>query len=451
MSTTGVPAAPPRRAVVGYALGSVGTGGFGTLPGLVLAYYLTDTLGVMAGLAGLAVTVPKIWDVLVDPIIGRASDASARRRGSRRAFLLAGAVALPVCFALLFAVPGGLHGWAAALWVVVAFVLATTAFSLFQVPYIALPAELAGTPAARTRLVAPRIAVLAVAILAFGAGGPELREAFGGGRDGYLAMGVITGLVIGIGMVLAAVLTTRRGERAAPAVVPTHRTDGGLVAAVAALRESRPLRLLLLTFVLQALATGAMLGAAQYVATYTLGDESALTVLFAALVAPALLVMPLARRVADRIGKRRALLGSTALFVVATAALVLARPAPGPWVFVCVGLAGVAYAGMQLYPLAMLPDVIAADAAARGKDRAGVIAGVWTSGETAGLALGPALVLGVLALTGFVSRTTPDVVTQPASALWGVVVTFSLVPALLALASLVPLARFALAEAAEGS
>ena len=46
----------PRRTVAGYALGSVGTGGFGTLPGLVLAYYLTDTLGVAAGLASLVVT-----------------------------------------------------------------------------------------------------------------------------------------------------------------------------------------------------------------------------------------------------------------------------------------------------------------------------------------------------------------------------------------------------------
>lgn len=440
--STQVEIAPSRRTVVGYALGSVGTGGFGTLPGLVLAYYLTDTLGVAAGLAGLAVTLPKIWDVLVDPIIGRASDASARRRGSRRSFLLTGAVLLPVCFALLFAVPGELHGWAAAAWVIVAFVLATTAFSLFQVPYIALPAELAPTPAARTRLIAPRIAVLALAILAFGAGGPEIRSAAGGGRTGYLVMGVVTGLLIGAGMAAAALLTTRRGDATRAPVAPPSGGPGGFGAALRALRESRALRLLLTAFVLQALATGAMLGAAQYVATYTLGDESALTFLFVALVAPALLVMPLARRIADRIGKRRALVGSTALFALATACLLLARPLPGAWVFGCVGLAGVAYAGMQLYPLALLPDVIGADAREHGRDRAGVIAGAWTAGETSGLALGPALVLGVLAVTGFVSRTTTDAVAQPGSALWGVVVTFSLIPALLAAASLLPLARF---------
>lgn len=446
--STQVEQAPARREVVGYALGSVGTGGFGTLPGLVLAYYLTDTLGVAAGLAGLAVTLPKIWDVVVDPLIGRASDVSARRRGSRRAFLLAGAATLPVCFALLFAVPTSVQGAAAAAWVVAAFLLATTAFSLFQVPYIALPAELAQTPRARTRLVAPRIAVLAVAILAFGAGGPAIRDAAGGGRPGYLAMGVVTALLIGAGMAAAALLTTRPGARPAreaeaPAGTPSP-AGAGYRAGWLALRESAPLRALLTAFVLQALATGAMLAAAQYVATYTLGDESAVTFLFAALVAPALLVMPLARRLADRVGKLRALVAATTVFAVAAALLVPARVAPGPWVYACVALAGVAYAGMQLYPLALLPDVIGDDARRHGADRAGVVAGVWTAGETAGLALGPAVALGVLALTGFTSRTSQAVAEQPGSALWGVVIVFSALPAVLALLSLVPLARFRL-------
>lgn len=369
--------AVPRRTVLGYALGSVGTGGFGTLPGLVLAYYLTDTLGVAAGLAGLAVTLPKAWDVLVDPLIGRASDADARRRGSRRRLLLAGAVSLPVAFVLLFAVPEPVSGIAGAAWVMAAFVVATTAFSLFQVPYIALPAELADTPAARTRLVAPRIAVLAVAILAFGAGGPLVRDLAGGGRPGYLAMALATAVLIGAGLLASALLTTSRSARGRPiAASGPDPAPGAIRAGLAALRESPALRRLLAAFVLQALATGAMLAAAQYVATYTLDDEGSVSILFAALVAPALLVMPLARRLSERIGKARALVRATILFAAAAGVLVLARSQPGPWVYGAVAVAGVAYAGMQLYPLALLPDVIADDAETAGRDRAGVISGV---------------------------------------------------------------------------
>ncbi|GEL95022.1 MFS transporter [Cellulomonas composti] len=455
----------PRRTVVGYALGSVGTGGFGTLPGLVLAYYLTDTLGVAAGLASLAVTLPKVWDVVIDPFVGARSDASAARRGSRRPFLLAGALMLPPLFAAVFAAPAALQEAAAAVWVVVTFVAAATAFSLFQVPYIALPAEIAPDYASRTRLLAPRIAVLAVAILAFGAGGPLVRDAAGGGRTGYAVMGVVSGLVIGLGMLAAWWGAPRRavaaGTHAAPVAVVSRADEAALLdglpaapmpgrrgdalrAGLAALRELPPFRALLATFVLQALATGAMLGSAQYVATYTLGDEAAVTYLFVALVAPALLVMPLATRLAHRIGKRRALVGSSALFACAALALLPAREAAGPWVYGPVALAGVAYAGMQLYPLAMLPDVAVVDAREHGVDRAGVLGGVWTAGETAGLALGPTLVLALLALTGFVSSTGDATAAQPDSALTGIVVAFSLLPAVLVGLSLLPLSRYRL-------
>src|SRR5690606_31331143 len=180
----------PTRAVAGYAAGSVGTGGFGTLPGLVLAYYLTDTLGVSALLASLVVIVPKVWDVVIDPAVGALSDAEARR-GSRTRLMTVGALTLPVGFAGMFAVPQGSGQWLAAAWVTVAFLLATTSFSLFQVPYIALPADLTDSYHERTRLMSWRIAVLALAILLVGAGGPGVRDAAGGGNTGYLVMGVV--------------------------------------------------------------------------------------------------------------------------------------------------------------------------------------------------------------------------------------------------------------------
>ncbi|WP_028048409.1 MFS transporter [Cellulomonas sp. URHD0024] len=446
MTTAPGPAMLPRRTITSYALGSVATGGFGTLPGLVLAYYLTDTLGVAAGLAGLVVTVPKLWDVVIDPFIGARSDASAARHGSRRAFLLTGAVTLPLLFAAVFATPRAFEGTSAAVWVVLAFVAAATAFSIFQVPYIALPAEIAPDYASRTRLLAPRIAVLALAILAFGAGGPLVRDAAGGGRGGYAVMGLVGGITIGLGMLAAWSGAPRRAQVASDRPVPVraHARGQALRLGAAALREIPAFRRLLGAFLLQALATGAMLAGAQYVATYTLGDENAVTYLFVALVAPALLVMPVGTRVARRFGKKRSYVGASIVFAVAALSLVPMRWAPGGWVYASVALAGVAYAGMQLYPLAMLPDVVAVDARDRGEDRAGVLGGVWTAGETAGLALGPTLVLGMLALTGFVSKTADEAVTQPGSALTGIALAFSLLPAVLALLSLVPLSRYPL-------
>lgn len=169
----------------------------------MLVYFLTDTLGVVPLAAGLLVTVAKVWDVLIDPIIGGQSDRDRARTGSRRRFMTVGAVLLPVAFALTFAVPSGIGPFLSGLWVLVAFVLAATAFSLFQVPYIALPVELTDDYDARTQLLAARVVVLTLAILLFGAGGPALRRL--GGADehaGYLIMGVVAAVVLGVALLV---------------------------------------------------------------------------------------------------------------------------------------------------------------------------------------------------------------------------------------------------------
>ena len=427
----------PRPAVLGYAAGSVGTGGFSTLPGLVLAYYLTDTLAVPALLATVVVVVPKVWDVLIDPLVGARSDRDAATRAGRTRLMLLGALTLPLGFVGMFAVPTGLGPVAAGAWVLGCFVLATTSFSCFQVPYIALPADLTGDYAERTRVMAWRIALLALAILLVGAGGPALRDAAGGGHRGYLVMALGIAVLLLAGM-LATVAGTRRHLSSTRAAGSSTSALAGYRAGLAAWREVRAYRTLLSVFVLQALASGVMLAAAQYVAAYTLGDQTALTFLFAALVAPALLVMPLWTRYAARRGKAGALRVASLAFAAATLALVGMLWAPGWWVYLAVGVAGVAYAGMQLFPLAMLPDVISA----AGRERGGAMSGLWTAGETTGLALGPVVVLVLLGLTGFRSSAAGEVLAQPTAATTAIVLAFSIVPAALVASSLLLLRRY---------
>nr|MDQ2699032.1 MFS transporter [Actinomycetota bacterium] len=403
-------AAPPRLTrptIARYAIGSLGTGGFGTLPGLVLVYFLTDSLGIAALAAGIVVTLAKVWDVLIDPVIGTASDRSLARRGSRRPLMILGSIALPVFFALTFAVPQGLGDVASGAWVLIAFVLTATAFSLFQVPYIALPAELTSDYDARTRLLSVRVVVLTFAILLFGAGGPILRTEFG-----YLGMAIIAGLVIGLGMLISSFVAPKGPAVEVPRVSLAESYRTGL----AALKRSQPFRALLLTFLLQGLATGAMLAGAQYVATWVLQSEDAVTFLFVALIAPALFFAPIWGVIAGRIGKERAFVIATVVFTAGALSMVLLAVAPGPWVYASVAVVGAAYAGMQSLPMAMLPDVISLDSAATGRDRAGVMGGVWTAGETTGMALGGTALTLVLALTGYIESTASVSVQQPASA-----------------------------------
>ena len=426
----------PRSVRVGYGMGSVATGAFGTVPGLLLLPYLTDTLGVAAAAAGVIVFLPKAWDVLLNPVAGRVSDRHVSPLGPRRPFLLRAGVSLAVCFALLFAGPPLGSVAADAAYVVVAFLACATAYAFFQVPYVAMPAEITTGYDERTRLLSWRVALLALAILASGALSPAIRDAIGG-RDGYRAMGVFVAVLIVVGTVGAYV-----GTRRAP-VGTVVAAGGSLGDQLRVVSGSRDFRLLLTTFVVQALATGAMLAGVDYVARHVLERPGAATILFVCFVGPALLLTPVWARFGQRFGKKRGYLAASLFLTAGALLLVGAQVFPSVLVYVATGLVGVGYAGAQVFPMSMLPDVAAVDAAHSGENRAGVFTGVWTAGETLGLALGPGVFGLVLALSGYVSSTTGDAV-QPGSAVTAITLGFSVLPAALTLLSLVWLTRYSL-------
>lgn len=424
--------------VLTYGAGSIGAGIFSTIPGLLLLFYLTDTLGVPAGLAGVAVLVPRLLDILSDPIVGAWSDRTRGRWGRRRPFLLAGALALPPCFVALFAAPteAPLASFA---WVTLAYVAATTAFTLFQIPYAAMPAEMTADYHERTSLVAYRMAFVTVGVLASGGAAPMLIDAGGGGRPGYLLMAAILAAITCAAMLVAFFGTARARELAPPPAGP----DLGLRAQVRVALGLRAFRTLLSAYHLQCVALGAVLAAVPYFVRYHLGaGNEVVTLLFICLVGPAIVAMPLWTGLSRRLGKRAGYRLAAGLFALAAASLLWARPGALWQVGAQIGLLGVGYAGLQVFPFAMLPELIDADAAASGRRREGVFTALWFVGEKAGFTLGAWLFSGVLALTGFVESRGGALVAQPELALRGVHLATSLVPALLALASLPLLLRY---------
>lgn len=428
----------PRRVRVGYGMGSVATGAFGTVPGLMLLPYLTDTLGIAAVLAGVIVVLPKAWDVVLNPIAGRISDRTVDPRGARRPWLLRAGLLLALTFALLFAAPDlGSRGLNAG-WVLIAFLACASAYAFFQVPFVAMPAEITDSPLERTRLMTWRVALLALTILVAGASAPAIRDALDG-RTGYRVMGLVMAAVIVIGVV-----GVYRGTRTAP-IGRVEPGSGTLRDQLRLVAGARQFRLLLTTFVIQALAIGCMLAGVDYVADDVLQSDGAATILFVCFVGPALLLTPLWSRIGEQIGKRAGYLASSVVLGAGAALALSAQVAPHGVVFAATGLIGIGYAGCQVFPLSMLPDVAALDAATTGENRIGVFTGVWTAGETLGLALGPGLLALVLAIGGYASGTSGDVV-QSEGARTAITLGFSIVPALLIATSLWWLVRYRLDE-----
>ncbi|KDN85892.1 MFS transporter [Kitasatospora cheerisanensis KCTC 2395] len=284
-------------------------------------------------------------------------------------------------------------------------------------------------------------------ILVAGGLAPALVSLAGGGRGGYGVMAAVVAALL-----LVTLLVPALGARRVPARPGAEPL--GLRAALRTARGNRAFFALLGAFVLQAAAVAIMLAAAPYAATYWLGGYGLTSVLFVCLVAPSAVAVPLWGRAAARWGRLRCLTAATGLFVLASAALwPAAHRAHGQagqagLVLALCALLGVAYAALQVLPLSLLPDTVHADAARTGRLQSGAFTGLWTAGETAGLAAGPGLFSLALAAAGFASSTTDHPVAQTGAARAGVLLGFSLVPAALMLLSLPALRAYGRRRAA---
>ena len=433
----------PER--IGFGVGSLATATYAVVPGLVLLYYLTDVLGVTAALAGFVVFLPKLLDLVYNPIVGRLSDSTVSRFGPRRPWMIAGMITFPLGFVSIFFSP--FDGSAAALWVAGALALTGLGFSAFVIPYSVLPAELGASAAERTSMTAWRMGFLGLAILAAGAVAPMVAEADGGGREGYQVMAVAMGCVIFLGT-CGALYSARQSTRAAAEASP--KGAGLLREALSAAANNRPFRILLGVFMLIEVVISVTLAGLPYLADHILGTEGAMAPLFVCVVGPMLVTMPVWSSAARRVGKKSCLVVASTIFGAGVLSCVVLPAMPEAMRFelacaACV-VAGIGFSGAQLLPQAMLADALAADATESGQRRSGVLAGLWSAGETVAAAAGAGIYGLVLAASGFMSSAADEAVIQPRSAEWGIVLGFSGISVVSIIAALVLLARYTLTE-----
>lgn len=434
---------PATSGVLQYAAGSIGMGVYVTVPGLLLLYFLTDTLGVSPWLAGATLFVPKIVDIVLHPLIGSLSDRDRSRHGSRVRLLWTGCL-LAVGFAATFAVPALVRDnqYTAALWVGVWFTVSNTLFALYQVPYLATPTDVDVGYHGRTRIMSYRMVVLTLGILVGGVLAPLLT-----GRADDLGGYATMSLVLGAVMLAFQGIGVRGVRRLAPPVSPgegeaaTYGHRHSFREPWAVLRGNPTFRVLVGAYLLMSTTSHLVLAGLPYFAKYELDRPGLTTVLVASFVAPALLATPLWFRASRVLGKQRCLLVAQATFVAGSGVMLVGAWTGGALVPVAALVLGVAFAGMQLFPFAMVPDVVRAAGSAE-LDRAGAYSGVWTATEAVGGAAGPYLYSGALAIGGFTATRVGEEVQQTAAAHAAVLYGFTLVPMMLMVVSLLLQRRY---------
>ena len=144
----------PFREKAALGIGSLSSFfGFCSIGLLALPVY-NILLGVDAKLVGIAIMIPRIWDAVTDPFMGRISDNCHSRFGRRRPFVVTGALVMGTLFTFVWTVPACFSDLQKIIYFTVMQLAFFTAYTVFAVPYNALTYEMTPDYNERTRVMA---------------------------------------------------------------------------------------------------------------------------------------------------------------------------------------------------------------------------------------------------------------------------------------------------------
>jgi sugar (glycoside-pentoside-hexuronide) transporter len=358
-------------------------------------FFLTDVIGMRAGLVGLVPLIGRAVDAISDPLMGRISDATRMRAGRRRPWFLIGMVPFGVLFALLWADRSGAGemaqlGYYAGVYAV--FVLAMTALS---VPYLALIPEMAASYQERTSVNAFRAAgAIAGTLLAATAMRP-LADALGGGASAWATVGLIGGIYLVLPWPFVFRATFEQPGFQRPSEQPFFASVRSLARHPAYVRLTG---LFLLGRIAIDLASTMFI----YYFTYWLGRPEDFGPTLGLFLLSVVGSLPLWLRVSRHVDKRTIFMLGAASWIGSQLFLLAATPEwPRLWIFVGAAIGGVGYAAADMIPWSMLGEVVDEDELRSGERREGLYFGLFTFLRKLGGATAVALALAVLDLAGY--------------------------------------------------
>jgi GPH family glycoside/pentoside/hexuronide:cation symporter len=423
-------AAVASRLTLGTCLGfGVGTVGVSVMLNAVTAYFpafMSTVLGQSTEIAGLLLMVSKLYDAVADVVIGTLSDRTRSRWGRRRPYLLAGALLSSISFLMLFT-PAQMSEGALLAYMTAALILYSTGYSLFNVPYMAMPSEMCDGFDERTRLISFRTVFVSIGQLLALAGTAALIRAGGGGAPGYRIMALVMALVI-FGAMVASFFGTARARS-----IPrneNHKRGISWSEAVQLFRN-RPFAMLVGAKVFQFLsfASAATCGLLFMLNVLHIGytGQIHLSVCMNLTVA---LSMPMFVKLGARIGKRKTYLAGVALYAAGALSWLAADASITTVEIWARGIvSGLGSGAIILMSISMLGDTMAYDRRLTGLHREGLMSSVIAVVEKTSFAFGVAIVGLLLKWVGYVPTTGGALVQQPDSAVFGLYAGYAIVPA----------------------
>ncbi|HIK46614.1 MAG TPA: MFS transporter [Leptolyngbyaceae cyanobacterium M65_K2018_010] len=422
-----------------FGAGDFGPGMTANLLAFSFLIFLTATAGLSPVAAGSVLAIGRIWDAVNDPMIGYLSDKTRTRWGRRYPWMALGALPFGLTFFLTWIVPGWQSDTARFWYYVIMSLLFQVFYTVVNLPYTTLTAELTKDYDERTELTAFRLGSSLTGAISALALGLVISNLIEDSRQQYLVLAAVCS-VLAVLPLLWCVLGTypyavQRGALQ-PAQDLTAEETLPFIQQVRLVLRNRAFLFVVGIYLFAWLALQMTASVIPFYATFYMGLDS---YFLAALLVQgtAIIMMVVINLLSRRFGKQEAFYAGLGTWVIAQLALFFIQPGQvAALYFLCIVVSfGVAAA--YVVPWAMLPDVIELDELQTGQRREGMFYAFMTLLQKVGLAGGLLLVGFALELSGFVSEATQ----QPESALLAIRIFIGPVPMVLLLMA-IALARF---------
>lgn len=407
---------------LGYGVGDFGANLIFQTIMLFMMYFFTDVFLISASAAGLISFVSKLWDGFTDPVMGYLSDRTRTRWGSKRPYLLFGAVPLGLMFFLLFASPP-LPESMKVVYALVLFLLLNTAYTVVNIPYGALTADMTVNAKERSSITGYRMffAIFATLFIA-GATKPLVNlDIFADEAEGFR-------WVMGFYALLAVMFTLLTFFSVKEKYHSSGTDSFSLSDIKTVLKTNRPFLLLAAGTVFHLAAVSLTAAMINYYFKYVMNREDFIPVAFLSLLGTSILMLPFWVFISNRYSKKAAFNSGMGLLALALLPLYLVDSFSYATVIPLLVAAGAGMSTIYLSPWAMIPDTVEYSQRESGLRREGILYGFFYFGQK--LAAGFALLVSGLGLemSGYLKPEEGAALQQNDEAVQGIILLTTLVP-----------------------
>lgn len=380
------------------------------ISGLILLFCV-GILKIEPAIAGGIIFLAKVFDVITDPIVGVWSDRHKSQRGRRRPFLLWGSLLSAASFALIFTTPIFDNQWVTAFYVFVALCIYAFGYTLYNIPYMSMPAEMTDNYHERSSIHAYRIVFISLGGLVAGAGVKLALERLGKTEaSSFAVVGIACAILILISTMIAYFSTSK--ARFTESGNPSSKSNvSQIVEEFNAVRGNKNfLRLIGVKFA-QLMGMQTTLAAFAFFVVQYMEQSFDVFALFGLVVTiTSIAFAPVLVKFSKKYGKKNAYFLAAGINILYSLSWSLASAGEPAWAIAVRGIfVGIAVTGNVVMAMSMLTDIINHDSILTGVRREGAFTSVYSFVEKLTGAIGVLVVGGAMSLAGFNLKLDYDV------------------------------------------